>query len=56
VANQEYVKRLKQGAEVWNKWRRDNPTIRVKLDDADLSNADLSHAELIRAKARHFDT
>jgi uncharacterized protein YjbI with pentapeptide repeats len=65
LLNPRHVKRLKQGVEVWNKWRRDNPTIfvelsstalrraalrRANLSDADLSYADLRGADLSRAE------
>jgi uncharacterized protein YjbI with pentapeptide repeats len=36
MANQEHLNILKQGAEVWNKWRKENPAI-----EPDLSNIDL---------------
>lgn len=40
MANEEHLKIFKQGAEVWNKWKREN---KVKPD---LSNADLSNLGL----------
>lgn len=33
---------LKQGAEIWNKWRKDNPEISPDLSSADLAKLDLS--------------
>lgn len=36
MANPEHLAILKQGVEVWNKWREENPEIRPELMDADL--------------------
>ncbi len=36
MADQKHVKILKQGVEVWNKWREDNLDVRLNLTDADL--------------------
>ncbi len=36
MANPEHLKILKQGVEVWNKWREDNPEVRPDLSEADL--------------------
>lgn len=54
VANQEQLKVLRQGAEVWNEWRLEHPNIAVDLREADLQGADLQganlhHANLIEA-------
>ncbi len=58
--NPEHLEILKQGVDVWNAWRADNPTIRpdfsgadlkrAELSGADLSEADLSEAKLVLAK------
>jgi hypothetical protein len=42
----EQVAMLRQGAETWNRWRSQNPSIRPNLIEADLSEADLSDANL----------
>jgi uncharacterized protein YjbI with pentapeptide repeats len=42
MANQEQLEILKQGVEAWNKWRKENGTIKVDLSGAVLSDADLS--------------
>jgi uncharacterized protein YjbI with pentapeptide repeats len=52
VANEEHLRILKQGVEVWNQWREDNPDIRpdlfeANLRDAKLIGADLTWADLI---------
>ena len=43
MANEEHLKILKQGVDVWNKWRRaeENFTLRPDLRGADLSEEDL---------------
>jgi len=43
MANEDHLKILKQGCEVWNKWRSDNFT-----KEPDLSGADLTSASLIK--------
>jgi uncharacterized protein YjbI with pentapeptide repeats len=55
VANEEHVKILKQGVEVWNAWRIANPTLRPDLYGAHLHFADLSHAILSNADLRDAD-
>jgi len=57
VADNEHLRILWQGVEVWNRWREGNPDIRpdlfeanlrdAKLSGADLSGADLTWADLI---------
>lgn len=49
MANPEHVEILKQGVEVWNKWRKENSTVIPYLSEADLSGASLSEANLSRA-------
>ena len=61
MANPEHLKILKQGANAWNKWRKENPAITPDLNLAnvsgaerakvDLSVADIGWADLGR---RHF--
>jgi uncharacterized protein YjbI with pentapeptide repeats len=66
MANPEHLKILKQGVDVWNRWRRKNPEIRVDLCNANLSGihlyynlslagADLSGADLSDAKLMMAD-
>jgi hypothetical protein len=52
MANEEHVKILKQGARIWNWWRRENPDIRPDLREADLSRAYLNGAVLSKAYLR----
>jgi len=46
MANKEHLARLKQGVEVWNRWRRENPKARPDLSQANLSGAHLVEADL----------
>jgi hypothetical protein len=46
MADEEHVALLKQGVEVWNKWRQKTPDVKADLHDADLSGADLDRAIL----------
>jgi uncharacterized protein YjbI with pentapeptide repeats len=39
MANEEHLAILKQGAEAWNRWRREHPGVRPDLSDVDLSGA-----------------
>ena len=52
MANQEQVEILKQGVQVWNKWRAKNLGFQVDLFGADLSGADLRQANLSGADLR----
>ncbi|MEM1291280.1 MAG: toll/interleukin-1 receptor domain-containing protein [Cyanobacteria bacterium P01_H01_bin.162] len=49
MADEKQVALLRQGAEVWNQWRRDNPDEEIDLRDADLSGANLYTANLRNA-------
>ena len=60
MANEEHLKILKQGVEVWNRWRVRNPLIQPDLNGANLSGAkldsvDLSYAMLINATLSNAD-
>ncbi len=57
MANEEHLAILKQGVEVWNKWRGENLTKtpdlwRADLRDVDLSGVDLAGAALLGADLR----
>ncbi len=49
MANQEHLDILKQGAEVWNKWRQEHPEIKLDLGGANLRQSNLSGANLSEA-------
>jgi uncharacterized protein YjbI with pentapeptide repeats len=46
MANQEQLAILKQGVEVWNNWREQNPNIEIDLSQANLKKANLEEANL----------
>lgn len=46
MANATHLRILKQGMQVWNKWRELNPEIRPDLFKADLAGANLSRSNL----------
>ncbi|HEX3642606.1 MAG TPA: pentapeptide repeat-containing protein [Ktedonobacteraceae bacterium] len=55
MANEEHLDILRQGVEVWNKWRKKHSPEQLDLSNADLrrtdlSNANLSGTDLIRAE------
>jgi len=49
VANEEHLKLLDQGLEVWNEWRKQNRQIQARLEHADLRNTNLRGANLSSA-------
>lgn len=65
MANPEHVEILKQGVDVWNKWRKENQVIipelvaanlrEANLIGADLNGADLVGADLVGAKLIEAD-
>jgi uncharacterized protein YjbI with pentapeptide repeats len=52
MANQEQLKVLNEGVQVWDQWRARNPGLQVDLYGADLSEADLRQANLSGADLR----
>ena len=65
MANEEQLAILRQGVEVWNKWREENPDIKIdltgailhraELNDVSFYLANLSGAELTEASLRNAD-
>jgi uncharacterized protein YjbI with pentapeptide repeats len=55
MANQKQLKILKQGVDIWNKWREENYSVNVDLNEADLIKADLFRANLSGANLRKAD-
>jgi uncharacterized protein YjbI with pentapeptide repeats len=49
MANEEQLAILKQGVEVWNKWREENPYVEIDLSHTDLRKSDLEEIDLHRA-------
>lgn len=49
MANPEHLKSLKQGRDIWNKWREANPGVTPDFQGADLSVVDLSWMNLNNA-------
>jgi uncharacterized protein YjbI with pentapeptide repeats len=49
MANLEHLKILKQGVEVWNRWREDNVGVDADLSGIDLKRAKLNRINLFRA-------
>ncbi len=50
--NSEHIKRLKQGAGIWNRWREEHPDIQPDLRHADLSETDLHDVTLSQTDLR----
>jgi len=55
MANEEQLAILRQGVEVWNKWRKEYPNVEVDLRKANLRGADLMEASLLRADLMEAD-
>jgi uncharacterized protein YjbI with pentapeptide repeats len=52
MANEEQLAILKQGVDVWNKWRSEKRNRKIELNNADLHDLDLSDANLYGANLR----
>jgi Pentapeptide repeats (8 copies) len=46
MADSDQLKRIKEGVEVWNRWREEHPEVVVDLRNADLTNFNLAGANL----------
>jgi uncharacterized protein YjbI with pentapeptide repeats len=55
MANLEHLKILKQGVEVWNKWRDENPEVRPVLDEENLSGEFLFRANFSKTSLAGVD-
>jgi uncharacterized protein YjbI with pentapeptide repeats len=50
MANEELLKRLKQGVKEWNQWRLQHPDLHPNLSGLNLSTVDLSMTRLSNVK------
>ena len=55
MANEEQLSILKQGVDVWNRWRKQNPFVNIDLSKANLVRMDLNYANLRGAKLSGAD-
>jgi hypothetical protein len=55
MANKKHLRILKQGAEAWNEWRKENPLIQPDINDANLNGANLSGADLSNVNLNRAD-
>ena len=55
MAGVEHLLLLRQGVEIWNQWRKKNPTVKPYLREALLRRMDLSGANLREANLRKAD-
>jgi hypothetical protein len=55
MAYEEHLGILRQGVEVWNRWKRENPEVKVDLHKADLRLTDLGAANLSRVRIDEAD-
>ncbi|MBD2247948.1 pentapeptide repeat-containing protein [Nostoc sp. FACHB-888] len=55
MANEEHLAILRQGVQVWNEWRKNNPEIEPVLSNVNFSRADLSDADLSLSNLRKAD-
>ena len=58
MANEEQLVILRQGVEVWNKWRAEKPFVKIDLSQAHLIGTDLRYANLRKANlhSAHLST
>lgn len=52
MANADHLRKLQQGVDVWNGWRREEPLVRPNLGRANLCKIDLREADLGKADLR----
>lgn len=54
MANKEHLKILKQGVEIWNNWRKQNPTVMPDLSDAQFDGMTFIERGIDHQKGAHF--
>ena len=52
MGNPEHLEILKQGVEVWNQWREDNPNVKPHLSDSDLQDSELQMVNFFEVNLR----
>ncbi len=55
MADPQQLEILRQGVEVWDRWRKENPELRPSLDEANLHKANLRRANLREANLDETD-
>jgi len=55
MANQEQLELLKQGVDIWNKWRTENFAVKIDLSRANLNKADCKKANFYMANLQGID-
>jgi uncharacterized protein YjbI with pentapeptide repeats len=55
MANKKQLEILKRGIDVWNKWRKENPSAEIDLEEASLREIDLNTVNLNNANLRGAD-
>ena len=55
MANEEQLALLKQGVDVWNQWREENPNTKIDLKEAHFVNQDFTKINLERANLESSD-
>ncbi|MCP4112139.1 MAG: pentapeptide repeat-containing protein [Desulfobacteraceae bacterium] len=55
MANQKHLEILRQGVDVWNKWREDNPDVVPDLQEVNLQGADLQGISLQKVNLQDAD-
>jgi uncharacterized protein YjbI with pentapeptide repeats len=55
MANEQHLAILRQGVEVWNEWRKNNPEIEPVLSNVNFNGADLSDADFSLSNLRKAD-
>jgi len=55
MANEEQLATLRQGVDLWNKWRSENPGIKIDLSGANLSKTNLAGVDFRDARLTRVD-
>ena len=52
MADPEQLTIIRQGTDIWNEWRKQNPNIKINLSYTNLRGANLTEANLTKADLR----